>query len=382
MLRRLLDYPLSLAEKGGPLYKIRPFVTANDTLLYEPPNITTLGPHIRDAVDLKRWMFLVVISLLPCIVMAIWNTGIQSFIYSSGDPKLIEEFLDSSSSWDKYSTFINKDFRYLTVLKLGFYAFIPIVIITYMTGGLCEGIFACIKKKDITEGFLVTGILYALILPPTIPYWMAALGIAVGIILGKEMFGGTGFNIVNPALTCRAFLFFAFPSYMSGNVWVKTESIPSQKLVVDGFTEATKLAQFNVPSEVKKVHIDTIATNDLGNKVDTYETIRNQFQQWAGSQAELGQLTQDQMKAFVTSPLNEGGLGLSPALYENAYHFSSLNYGFGDNNDWSLFLGNKLGSFGETSILACIFGALFLIWTGIGSWRVMVGMGLELSSPR
>lgn len=390
MLRKFLDYQLSLTEKGKPLHKIRPLVQAGDTFLYEAPEVTKKGPHIRDAVDIKRWMMLVVVALIPCILMAIWNTGIQSFVYSSGNYHLMNEFLSSSGSFTDYFEFATKEGRLWTILKLGLYAFLPIVIITYMVGGLCEAIFAVVRGHDISEGFLVTGILYALILPPTIPYWMASVGVAAGVILGKEIFGGSGMNIVNPALTCRAFLFFAFPGRMSGDVWVGTnptairESLvkmnqEAHTTAIDGYTQATKLAQFNVSLDVKKIHVDAIATNSLGDKVGTFDTIKTYFQSWneAGSHhASLGNLTQDQLRSFVTTPLAENGLGLSSGYYEDAYRFSALNYGFGDNNDWGFFFGNKLGCMGETSTIACLLGALFLIWTGVGSWRTMAGMAI------
>lgn len=381
---------MSLAEKGKPLHKIRPLIEANDTFLYEAPVNTSKGPHIRDAVDVKRWMVIVVFALIPCILVAIWNTGIQSMVYSSGDYKLMNEFITASSSWDGYWAFAGKEDRYLTILKLGSIAFFPLVLISYAVGGMWEALFAIARDHEISEGFLVTGILYVLILPPTIPYWMAAVGVSAGVVLGKEVFGGSGMNIVNPALACRAFLFFTFPGKMSGEVWVGTNpTVIRQSLVkmnqdahlsgVDGYTQATKLAQFNVKQEIKRIHVDAIATNNLGKNVDTYDAVQKQFDQWnaqGSHHATLGQMTQDQMRSFVTTPKVDGGLGLSPGYYDDAYQFSSLNYGLGDNQDWSFFLGNKLGSLGETSALACLLGAIYLIYTGVGSWRTMAAMGL------
>ena len=232
--------------------------------------------------------------------------------------------------------------------------------------------------------------MYVLVLPPTIPYWMAAVGVSAGVVLAKEVFGGSGMNIVNPALACRAFLFFTFPGRMSGNVWAGTNpTVVRESLVkmnqdahtstIDGYSQATSLAHFNVTPEIKKIHVDTIATNNLNDQVDSFGAIQNHFDQWnaaGNSHAMLGEMTQEQLKSFVTSPLAEGGLGLSPGYYEDAYAFSSLKYGLGHNSDWGFFLGNRLGSIGETSILACLLGALFLIYTGVGAWRTMVGMGL------
>jgi len=390
MLRKLLDYQLSLTEEGKPLHKIRPLITAGDTFVYEPAINTSKGPHIRDAIDIKRWMIIVVFALIPCILFAIWNTGLQSMVYSSGDYQLMNEYLGATSSIDKYFDFVGKDNRWLSILAEGAFIVIPIVIVSYAIGGLWEGIFACVRGHEISEGFLVTGILYALVLPPTIPLWMVAIGVSIGVILSKEVFGGSGMNIVNPALACRCFLFFGFPGRMSGSVWVGSnvttvrESIVKMnsdagKSGIDGYTQATKLSQFNIAPDIKRIHIDAIATNNLGNEVGTISTIETHFDKWnemGSHSATLGQLSQEQMQSFVTTPTVDGGLGLSSGSYADAYQFSSLNYGIGENNDWGFFLGNKLGCIGETSGLMIIFGALFLIWTGVGSWRTMVAMGL------
>lgn len=388
MFRRLLDSLNSLAEPGKPLHRWQPLINANDTFLYEAPVNTRRAPHIRDAVDVKRWMILVVVALIPCILMAIWNTGLLKYVYSSGNYQLMREYLEAGQSFNDYIAFATKNNRYLTIIQEGLMIFLPLTLISYAVGGFWEALFAIIRRHEISEGFLVTGILYVLILPPTIPYWMAAVGVSAGVILGKEVFGGSGMNIVNPALACRAFLFFTFPGKMSGDVWVGSnptairESLikmnqEAQTTALDGFSQATKLAVFNVPQEIKRVHIDAIASNTLGSNVSTIGAIQPQFEKWNSlghHQASLGQLTQDQLKNFVTSPLAEGGLGLSTGYFEDAYHFSALNYGIGHNQDWGFFFGDKLGCIGETSVLACLLGALFLIWTGVGSWRTMLGM--------
>lgn len=388
MLRRILDYKLSLTEKGKPLERIRPLIEAADTFLYEAPINTSRSPHIRDAIDIKRWMIVVVFALLPCIFMGIWNTGLQSFVYTSGDYHLMDEYLAAAASLSGYFEFALKNDRYLTILKLGAVAFLPVMIISYAVGGLCESLFAIVRKREITEGFLVTGVLYALILPSTIPYWMVAVGVSAGVILGKEVFGGSGMNIVNPALACRAFLFFTFPGKMSGDVWVGTNpTLTRQSLFkmnqeahtteLDGYSQATRLARYNISPEIKRIHVDTIATNDLGTSVDSYPTIERHFNHWneAGNhQATLTKLEPIQMREFVTAPIVDGGLGLPAGNYEDAYHFSALNYGVGHNGDWNFFLGDRLGSMGETSVLACLLGAVILIWTRVGSWRTMAGM--------
>ncbi len=396
MLRKLLDKQLALTAPGKPLHKLRPLVSALDTFLYEAPNTTTKGPHIRDAVDVKRWMMMVVVSLLPCILVAIWNTGIQKFVYTSGSSQLIQEFYASCHSLSDYFHFAFKDGRYLTILWFGFAALVPIVVISYTVGGICEAIFAVIRGHEIAEGFLVTGILYALILPPTIPYWMLAAGVAVGIILSKELFGGTGMNIINPALACRALLFFTFPAQMSGDVWVGTNPTVVREALVkanqdagltplDGYSQATPLAKLSIGMDVKRVHVDAIATNipNLEKGVPTFPVIHKQFETWSSKHtnmstesAAIGNLSQEQLKNFVTSPVTEGGLALSPDNYENAYRFAGVQYSQGIQTDWNWFLGNKLGCLGETSVLACLLGALLLIYTGIGSWKTMVAMVL------
>lgn len=390
MLRRFLDYQLSMTEEGRRLHFLRPLVAATDTFLFEAPVNTSKGPHIRDAIDIKRWMLLVVVALIPCILVAIWNTGLQKTVYSSGDYNLMNEYLAAASSWDGYWNFALKDDRYLTFIKNGLGIFLPLTLITYLVGGLWEAVFAYFRGHEISEGFLVTGILFVLIMPPTIPYWMAAVGVSVGIILAKEVFGGSGMNIVNPALACRAFLFFTYPGRMSGNVWAGSNPTVVRESLVkmnqdagatafDGFSQATPLSIFNVTQDIKSIHVDAIAVNNMGSKVGTFSTIETQFNQWNSSgshQAVLGQMTQDQVQNFVTSPLTDGGLGLSTGYYEDAYHFASLKYGLGHNTDWNFLLGDRLGSIGETSALACLLGAIFLIYTGIGSWRTMAGMAL------
>jgi len=198
-----------LFGKGKPLEKFFPFFDAIDTFVLTPGTKTKKAPHVRDYVDMKRVMIFVVIALTPCIFMGIYNAGYQIQLAKAA----------TYSFWGCF---------WLGALKV-----LPIIIVTYAVGGLWEGLFAIIRKHEINEGFLVTGILYALTLPPTIPLWQVAVGISFGIVIGKEIFGGTGFNVLNPALTARAFIFFAYPAQMSGDaVWA----------AVDGFSQATPLA--------------------------------------------------------------------------------------------------------------------------------------------
>ena len=358
--------------------------------MYEAAEVTEKGPHIRDAFDIKRLMLLVVFALIPCIFWSIWNSGLQSFVYSSGDYRLMEEFIASKNSFGEYLAFAAKDDRWISIILEGLYLVLPLTFVVYAVGGMAEAFFAIIRRHEISEGFLVTGILFVLIMPPTIPLWMAAVGVVIGVVLSKEVFGGSGMNIVNPALACRAFLFFAYPGRMSGSVWVgSNSSVVRESLIkmnqaadkgpLDGFTQATPLSIFNVTQDIKRIHVDAIATNNLGDKVGHFDLIRSYFTKWSAAQEnglELGKLTQDQLRSFVTTATSEGGLGLSPGYYEDAFHFSSLQYGIGDNSDWLFFLGDKLGCLGETSILAILFGAIFMIWTGVASWRTMVAMTL------
>ena len=198
-----------LFGKGKPLEKLYPFYEAIDTFLLTPGKRTIKAPFVRDEIDLKRVMISVVIALIPCIGMGIYNTGYQIQIAKGLIPTLGECF------W------------------LGSLKVLPIIVVTYAVGGFWEGLFSVIRKHEINEGFLVTGILFALILPPTIPLWQVAVGISFGVVIGKEIFGGTGMNVLNPALTARAFVFFAYPAQMSGDaVWA----------AVDGFSQATPLA--------------------------------------------------------------------------------------------------------------------------------------------
>lgn len=388
MLRRLLDYQLSLTEKGKPLHKLYPLIQAGDTFLYEAPNVTKKGPHIRDAIDIKRWMLIVVFSLIPCLLAAIWNTGLQSFVYSSGDFRLMNEYLESSSSLSSYIHFATAENRHFQIISEGLSIMLPLILLVYLVGGFWEALFAYFRGHEISEGFLVTGILYVLILPSTIPYWMAALGVSAGIVLSKEVFGGSGMNIVNPALACRCFLFFTFPGRMSGDVWVGKDPAAIRKSLLkmnhesgisslDGYTQATKLNQFNISPEIKRIHVEAIAANTEGSLIPSFSLIQEQLAHWnqiGDHHASIGFLSPDALRQFITTPIAEGGLGLSLGYYEEAYRFASLNYGFGNNHDWSLFFGNKLGCMGETSIFAIILGAIFLIWTGVGSWRTMAAM--------
>ncbi len=387
MLQKFLEKGKSYLEESEKRKKYLPLFNAIDTFLYEAPFKTKHAPHIRDAVDLKRWMTLVVLSLLPCILVAIWNTGLQQFIYTSGDLSLMEEYLNSSTSISSYFNFALKDARAWTILRYGLIAFLPVVIISYAVGGLWEALFAVVRGHEIAEGFLVSGILYPLILPPSLPYWMVALGISLGVIIGKEVFGGTGMNILNPALTCRCFLYFAFPAAMSGEVWAGTNASQTATSLlnmnqnvspIDAISQATTLSVFNISSDVKKVHIDAIAANS--QHMEATPLLEKLQQKWhaLGHSDSLGDMNTDQLQTFLTSTIDKGGLGLNPDNFQSAFNFVKLKFGESLFSDGNLFFGNMLGSMGEVSKIAILLGAFFLILTGIGSWRTMLSYSAGL----
>ncbi|MBN2001040.1 NADH:ubiquinone reductase (Na(+)-transporting) subunit B [candidate division KSB1 bacterium] len=256
-----------------------------DGFFYTPGKVTKIAPHVRDVMDLKRMMITVVYALVPVVLMAMYNTGLQANLALSQSAE------STTLSWQAHVVqWLGVGFNPDSILAdfvHGALYFLPVYVVTMAVGGFWEVLFACVRKHEVHEGFLVTGLLFPLILPPTIPYWQVALGISFGVVIGKEVFGGVGMNILNPALTGRVFLFFAYPAEISGDtVWV----------AVDGVSRATPLAE--------------LADSTLTNSVT-----------W--------------MDAF---------LGFMP------------------------------GSMGETSTLACLIGALVLIATGIGAWRIMVSV--------
>lgn len=238
-LRGMLDKVEPLFKKGGKLERLYPLYEAGDTFLFTPGEVTKTGAHVRDALDTKRMMSMVIVALLPCILMALYNTGYQA----------------NQAIADGWGTPI-KDWREPIYLGIGFehdpsnvldcfvygaFWFLPVYIVTMAVGGTIELMFSLIRRHEINEGFLVTGMLYPLTLPPTTPLLIVAAGIAFGVLIGKEVFGGTGKNFLNPALVARAFVYFAFASYLSGEtnplghgVWVAVER-------ADGFTGATTL---------------------------------------------------------------------------------------------------------------------------------------------
>lgn len=283
-LENFFEKQKPLFEEGGKLEKLYPLYEAIDTFAFTPATVTKTTAHVRDGIDLKRTMITVVMAMGPCILMALYNTGYQAnLVLSQG------EF--EASGWRvQVMNLLGLGFNPQNILAnfvYGLLFFAPVWLICNIVGGFWEMIFASVRGHEINEGFLVTGWLLPLTLPPTIPLWQVAIGVTFGVVIAKEIFGGTGKNIFNPALMSRAFLFFAYPAQISGNaVWT----------AVDGYTGATALSQI------------------VENGID------------------------------------------------------SLTYSWSD-----AFIGFIPGSMGETSALACLFGAGFLIMSGIGSWRIMLG---------
>ncbi len=220
-LRNLVDGLKPTFAKGGKLEKLHWVFDGFETFLFTPGHATERGAHIRDGIDLKRTMSIVITAMIPCLLFGMWNVGHQHFLALGEFTALGEGF------WDKFL------FGALKVL--------PIVVVSYTVGLGIEFLFTSIKGHPIQEGYLVSGMLIPLVMPVDTPLWMVAVGSAFAVVIGKEVFGGTGMNVLNVALTARAFLFFAYPTMMSGDkVWVNTSTQGGQA-VVDGFSGATSL---------------------------------------------------------------------------------------------------------------------------------------------
>ena len=235
-LRSFLDKQARHFQKGGKLERLNPVYEAADTILFSTGKPTLSSPHVRDVLDMKRAMITVVYALIPCTLMALYNTGYQANLALSQIADVQTSFWQTQLMMQLGVAFDPSNI-WANVLH-GALFFLPVYIVTIAVGGFWEVLFAIIRKHEINEGFLVTSLLFPLISPPTLPYWQIALGVSFGVVIGKEVFGGVGMNIFNPALTARAFLFFAYPAQISGDkVWV----------AVDGLSQATALAQLADP---------------------------------------------------------------------------------------------------------------------------------------
>ena len=264
-LRKFLDKQKPHFQPGGKFEKLESSFEAFESFLFVPDKVTHSGAHIRDAIDMKRTMSFVIMGVIPTLIFGMWNVGYQHFLSFGQHPDILTNFL------------------------YGLGKVLPIIIVSYGVGLGIEFLFAQIRHHEVNEGYLVTGILIPLIVPPEIPLWELAVAVAFAVIFGKEVFGGTGMNVFNPALTARAFLFFAYPGNMSGEkVWIADK--------LDSFSGATPLGQ---------------------------------------------------------------------ALVGNFHNFPTPH---------DMFFGFIPGSVGETSTFLILIGALFLLITGIASWRIMLSV--------
>ncbi len=286
-LRDFLDDIYPHVRKGGRFEKFYGIYEMVDTFLYTPSDVNIGTTHIRDGIELKRTMTYVVIATFFCVLVAWFNTGYQAnTVMAALGQKSVPGWRGFFLDWIGYDPS-----SLIACMAHGMLYFFPIYIVTLIAGGIWEVIFATVRKHDVNEGFLVSSMLFTLTMPPNAPLWQVALGISFGVVIGKEVFGGTGKNFLNPALTGRAFLFFAYPASMSGDsVWT----------AVDGYSGATAL-----------------------------------------------------------SLAASGG---SHAITNNGISWMHT------------FLGMSQGSIGETSTLACLLGAAFLIYTKIASYRIIFGV--------
>ena len=230
-LRKFLDKVGHLVEKGGKYEKFHSVYEAIDTFYYRPASVTRTTAHVRDGLDLKRMMVAVWVCTFPVIFFGMWNIGFQANRAFAANPEL----LAAQDGWRSALVRVFAGFDPGSVwdnIFQGAVWFLPIYIVTFAVGITWEMIFASVRKHEVNEGFFVTSVLFALTMPPSIPLWQVALGISFGVVIAKEVFGGTGKNFINPALAGRAFLYFAYPAQSTGDaVWT----------VVDGFTSATPL---------------------------------------------------------------------------------------------------------------------------------------------
>ncbi len=237
-LRQWLDRQGRHFQKGGRLERLAPLYEAADTFFYTPGRVTRTTAHVRDAMDLKRMMITVVIALLPCVVWGMYNAGLQANL--ALDPARVADLTGWRHGVIQWLGVGYAPDSVLANLVHGALYFIPLYVVTMVVGLTWEVLFASIRGHEVNEGFFVTGLIFPLILPPTTPLWQAALGISWGVVLAKEVFGGTGMNFLNPALVARAFLFYAYPTQITGDaVWTAVD--PAYRL--DGFTGATLLGE-------------------------------------------------------------------------------------------------------------------------------------------
>ena len=331
-LRNLIEKQRTLYHKpDSKFHKVWPLFDAFETFLFAPEErARKLGVHVRDYVDLKRVMNTVIVSMLPCLLWAIWNTGAQHF---AAFTQMADEYLRQVGGETRADLYVHGWLQSIFVPNLdnpgafdkivfGLQRMLPIIVVSYGVGLGIEMFFAVIRKEEVSEGYLVSGMLIALIVPPSIPLWQLAFGVAFAVILGKEIFGGTGMNIFNPAMMVRGFLFFSFAAQMSGDkVWVAGSSSDAEGANSAGYL------------------LELVAN---GQVVDAY--------------------SEPTALALV-----------KPTSIDDASAVLAEQYSHAD-----LFFGNMAGSCGEMSKFCILLGAFWLIFTGVGSWRVMLGGVLGL----
>jgi len=243
-LERLLEQVGRHFEPGKPLHRFHALYEAADTFAMTPPSVTRGSTHVRDALDLKRMMMIVVIATLPCVFMAMYNTGLQANL--GIDPAKAAALEGWRHDVMRLAGVGYSPESFWACLVHGSLYFWPLYIVTMAAGGFWEVLFAIVRRHEVNEGFFVTGMLFPLICPPTLPLWQAALGISFGVVVAKEVFGGTGMNFINPALAARAFVFFAYPGDISGDqVWAAV----APAAAVDGYSGATLLGQMRTATK-------------------------------------------------------------------------------------------------------------------------------------
>lgn len=309
IVRRFFNNNRKHFEPGGRWAKLGFLFEVFEAIFFMPANITKVKPFVRDFLDVKRYMFLVIIPLLPLYAFGVYNAGLQSHLASG----LAVGF------WPVFGT--------------GLKLVVPVVLVTYIVGFFWEALFAGVRKIPMNEGLFVTCALFPLILPPTIPLWQAGVGITFGVVIGKEIFGGTGHNFLNPALTGRMFLYFAYPGQSSGDtVWTALSGGATQ--FVDGFTSAT-------PLEI----IKTVATNE--------ETAVPEIVDSISSASEQVEQVVEVVKRSVDS------------LYDQ---LAQAGYTLQD-----LFWGLYPDALGSSCTPLIILGGIFLLLIGISDYRIVVG---------
>lgn len=324
-LRGALDKVHPFFAHGGPLAFAYPMYEALDTFLYTPGEVAEGPTHVRDAIDLKRMMITVVMALVPVTLFGMWNVGYlaNTAIANAGGLELLQQqdwhyAIHSAIGFENDPTNIADNF------VLGAIFFIPIYAVCMFVGGHVELVFSVLRGHEINEGFLVTGLLFPLTLPASIPLWQVALGITFGVIIAKEVFGGTGRNFLNVALTSRAFLYFAYAGQISGDkVWT----------AVDGYSGATALGKMAITPSTGEVAADSPMAPYVNDPV-----------------------------AFLGSVTNSVTVGGETATWDAPITWSSA------------FFGTVQGCVGETSTLLCLVGAAILIFAGVGSWKIMGGV--------